>query len=33
MREMRVIEFKETFTNTLIKTVSAFSNYGGGEIL
>lgn len=33
MREMRVIEFKETITNTLIKTVSAFSNYDGGEIL
>lgn len=32
MRESRTIEFKETITNTFLKTVSAFSNYGGGEI-
>lgn len=32
MRETRVIEFKETITNTFLKTVSAFSNYDGGEI-
>ena len=32
MRETRVIEFKETITNTFLKTVSAFSNYEGGEI-
>ena len=33
MREARVLEFKETITNTFLKTVSAFSNYGGGTIL
>ncbi|MDD6452083.1 MAG: ATP-binding protein, partial [Holdemanella porci] len=33
MRETRILEFKETITNTFIKTVSAFSNYDGGEIL
>lgn len=33
MRETRVLEFKETITNTFLKTVSAFSNYGGGTIL
>ena len=33
MRETRIIEFKETITNTFLKTVSAFSNYDGGEIL
>ncbi|MCI7098436.1 MAG: putative DNA binding domain-containing protein [Lachnospiraceae bacterium] len=32
MRESRTIEFKETITNTFLKTVSAFSNYDGGEI-
>lgn len=32
MRETRIIEFKETITNTFLKTVSAFSNYNGGEI-
>ena len=32
MRETRVIEFKEAITNTFLKTVSAFSNYDGGEI-
>ncbi len=32
MRETRRIEFKETITNTFLKTVSAFSNYEGGEI-
>ena len=32
MRETRTIEFKEKITNTFLKTVSAFSNYGGGEI-
>lgn len=32
MRETRTIEFKETITNTFLKTVSAFSNYNGGEI-
>ena len=33
MREMRTLEFKETITNTFLKTVSAFSNYDGGSIL
>ena len=32
MRETRTIEFKETITNTFLKTVSAFSNYNGGII-
>ncbi len=32
MRETRITEFKEKITNTFLKTVSAFSNYGGGEI-
>lgn len=33
MRETRTLEFKETIINTFLKTVSAFSNYVGGEIL
>lgn len=33
MRETRTLEFKETITNTFLKTVSAFSNYDGGTIL
>ena len=33
MRETRTLEFKETITNTFLKTVSAFSNYDGGEII
>lgn len=32
MRETRTMEFKETITNTFLKTVSAFSNYDGGII-
>ena len=32
MRETRTIEFKETITNTFLRTVSAFSNYDGGVI-
>ncbi len=32
MRETKTREFKETITNTFLKTVSAFSNYDGGEI-
>lgn len=32
MRETRRLEFKETLTNTFLKTVSAFSNYDGGTI-
>ena len=33
MRETRILDFKETVTNTFLKTVSAFSNYDGGVIL
>lgn len=33
MRKTRMLVFKETITNTFLKTVSAFSNYDGGEIL
>lgn len=33
MHETRILEFKETITNTFLKTVSAFSNYDGGTIL
>ena len=33
MRETRDLEFKETITNTFLKTVSAFSNYDGGTIV
>ncbi|MBQ1450313.1 MAG: ATP-binding protein, partial [Eggerthellaceae bacterium] len=32
MREGRSIEFKESMSKTFLKTVSAFSNYGGGSI-
>ena len=32
MRETRTLEFKESITNTFLKTVSAFSNYDGGTI-
>ncbi len=31
MRETKTTEFKEMITNTFLKTVSAFSNYDGGE--
>lgn len=33
MKENRTLEFKEDITNTFLKTVSAFSNYGGGSII
>lgn len=33
MHETRILEFKETITNTFLKTVSAFANYDGGTIL
>ena len=33
MKESRILEFKEKVTNTFLKTVSAFANYGGGKIL
>jgi len=32
MRESRHLEFKENVSNTFLKTVSAFANYGNGEI-
>lgn len=32
MRETNNLEFKENLTNTFLKTVSAFANYGDGEI-
>lgn len=32
MNENRNLEFKENVTNTFLKTVSAFSNFGSGEI-
>lgn len=31
MRETRTLEFKETITNTFLKTVSAFANYDGEQ--
>lgn len=33
MREGKALEFKEAVTNSFLKTVSAFANYGGGSIL
>ena len=33
MRETRILEFKETITNTFLKTVGVFSNYDDGVIL
>ena len=33
MKENRTLEFKSTITNTFLKTVSAYSNFGDGEIL
>ena len=33
MRESRTLEDKESVTNTFLKTVSAFANYGSGEIM
>lgn len=33
MNETKHLEYKETVTNTFLKTVSAFSNYEGGEIV
>ena len=33
MRESRKLEYKESITNTFLKTVSAFANYGSGEII
>ena len=33
MRESNVLEFKETVSNTFLKTVSAFANYGTGKVI
>lgn len=33
MRESKRLEFKERVSNTFLKTVSAYANYGGGEVL
>ena len=33
MRESKTLEFKETLTNTFLKTVSAYANYGTGQIV
>ncbi|MDY6295929.1 MAG: ATP-binding protein [Schwartzia succinivorans] len=33
MRETKYLEFKNEITNTFLKTVSAFANYNGGEII
>lgn len=33
MKENKFLEFKSTITNTFLKTVSAYSNFGDGEIL
>ncbi len=33
MKESRHLEFKERVSNTFLKTVSAYANYGDGEIL
>ena len=33
MKETRCLEFKATITNTFLKTVSAYSNFGDGEVL
>ena len=32
MKESNVLEYKEKITNTFLKTVSAFANFGTGEI-
>ncbi len=33
MRESKYLEYKESVSNTFLKTVSAFANYGTGEIV
>ncbi|MGM9583103.1 MAG: helix-turn-helix domain-containing protein, partial [Phascolarctobacterium sp.] len=33
MKEARDLEFKEMISNSFLKTVSAFANYGEGRIL
>lgn len=32
MRESKTVEFKESVSNSFLKTVSAFANYGGGTV-
>ena len=32
MKENKTVEFKERMTDTFLKTVSAYANYGGGQI-
>ena len=33
MKESRQIEFKSDISNSFLKTVSAFANYDGGQII
>lgn len=33
MKESRTLECKETVTNSFLKTVSAYANYGRGQIV
>ena len=33
MRESNHLEYKESITNSFLKTVSAYANYGTGEIM
>ncbi|MDI9456045.1 MAG: ATP-binding protein, partial [Spirochaetota bacterium] len=33
MKESKTLELKENITNTFLKTVSAFANFGDGTIL
>ena len=33
MKESRTLEYKESITNTFLKTVSAYANYGTGKII
>ena len=33
MKETRQLEFKSDISNTFLKTVSAYANYDGGQII
>ena len=33
MKECRTVEWKESISNSFLKTVSAFANYGSGSIV
>ena len=33
MKESRILEFKQDITNSFLKTVSAFANFGNGTIV